>query len=168
MCSKYTLGSLFDGLGGWQIAAMRAGIPPVWSSEIEKFTCALTKVRFPDTVQLGDITKIDGGKIPPVDIVTMGSSCQDLSMAGRREGLAGKRSGLFIRAVELIRQMRAATRGQYPKIAIWENVPGAFSTNRGADFQAALETFTKDDIPMPRSGKWSKSGMVRSRECNIV
>lgn len=146
------LGSLFDGLGGWQIAAMRAGIQPIWSSEIEKFPLALTKTRFPTTKQLGDITQIDGGAIPPVDIITMGSPCQDLSMAGRREGLAGERSGLFIRAVELIRQMGTATQGQYPKIAIWENVPGAFISNKGLDFKTVLETFTEADIPMPRSG----------------
>lgn len=168
MCSKCTLGSLFDGLGGWQIAAMRAGIQPIWSSEIEKFTCALTKVRFPDTEQLGDITKIDGGAIPPVDIITMGSPCQDLSISGRREGLAGKRSGLFLRAVEIIRQMRTATNGEYPKIAIWENVPGAFTSNKGADFRTVLETLTETDIPMPGSGKWAKSGMVRSEKCNVV
>lgn len=168
MCFEYTLGSLFDGLGGWQIAAMRAGIQPIWSSEIEKFTCALTKVRFPDTEQLGDITKIDGGTIPPVDIVTMGSPCQDLSISGRREGLKGERSGLFVRAVGLIQQMRTATCGQYPKIAIWENVPGALTSNKGLDFKTVLETVTKDDIPMPRSGKWAKSGMVRGRKCNIV
>lgn len=166
--NNITLGSLFDGLGGWQIAAMRAGIQPIWSSEIEKFPLALTKTRFPITKQLGDITQIDGGAIPPVDIITMGSPCQDLSMAGRREGLAGERSGLFIRAVELIRQMGTATQGQYPKIAIWENVPGAFTSNKGLDFKTVLETFTEADIPMPRSGKWAKSGMVRSRECNIV
>lgn len=168
MCFKYTLGSLFDGLGGWQIAAMRAGIQPIWSSEIEKFTCALTKVRFPDTEQLGDITKIDGGTIPPVDIVTMGSPCQDLSIAGRREGLAGKRSGLFLRATEFIRQMRERYHEWYPKIVIWENVLGAFSTNRGADFQAVLESFTETHIPMPRGGRWANAGMVRSNKCNIV
>lgn len=168
MCFSCTLGSLFDGLGGWQIAAVRAGIKPVWSSEIEKFTCTLTKIRFPDTEQLGDITKIDGGAIPPVDIITMGSPCQDLSMAGRREGLAGKRSGLFIRAVELIRQMRTATKGAYPKIAVWENVPGAFTSNKGLDFKTVLETFAETDIPMPSSGKWAKAGMVRSCKCNIT
>lgn len=166
--SKITLGSLFDGIGGWQIAARRAGVTPIWSSEIEKFPLDLTKTRFPATKQLGDITQIDGGTIPPVDIVTMGSPCQDLSVAGRREGLAGKRSGLFICAAELIRQMRTATNGEYPKIAIWENVPGAFTSNKGLDFKTVLETFTKADIPMPRSGKWAKSGMVRSRECNIA
>ncbi len=168
MSRLLTLGSLFDGIGGWQIAAIRAGVTPSWSSEIEKFPLALTKTRFPATKQLGDITQVDGGTIPPVDIVTMGSPCQDLSVAGRREGLAGKRSGLFIRAVELIQQMRTATRGQYPKIAIWENVLGAFTSNKGLDFKTVLETLTETDIPMPRSGNWAKSGMVRSRECNIV
>lgn len=148
-CFKYTLGSLFDGLGGWQIAAMRAGIQPIWSSEIEKFTCALTKVRFPDTEQLGDITKIDCGTIPPVDIVTMGSPCQDLSIAGKREGLHGERSGLFIRAVELIRAMRRASGGKKPRFIIWENVLGAFSSNRGLDFKTVLEEITEEDIPIP-------------------
>ena len=166
--NNITLGSLFDGIGGWQIAAKRAGVTLIWSSEIEKFPCALTKARFPTTKQLGDITKIDGGVIPPVDIVTMGSPCQDLSIAGRREGLDGKRSGLFIRAVELIRQMRRATGEEYPKIAVWENVPGAFTSNKGMDFKTVLETLTETSIPMPRYGKWAKSGMVRSRECNIV
>lgn len=168
MSCSYTLGSLFDGLGGWQIAARRAGVTPLWSSEIEKFPLNLTKTRFPNTQQLGDITNIDGGTIPPVDIVTMGSPCQDLSIAGRREGLAGKRSRLFLRAVELIRQMRTATHGEYPKIAIWENVPGAVTSNKGADFRTVLETFTETNIPMPRSGRWTKAGMVRSKECNIV
>lgn len=143
MCFKCTLGSLFDGIGGWQIAAMRAGIQPIWSSEIEKFPLALTKTRFPTTKQLGDITQIDGGAIPPVDIITMGSPCQDLSMAGRREGLAGERSGLFIRAVELIRQMGTATQGQYPKIAIWENVPGAFTSNKGWILKPCLKRSQK-------------------------
>lgn len=168
MCFSCTLGSLFDGLGGWQIAAVRAGIKPVWSSEIEKFPCILTKTRFPATEQLGDITQINGGAIPPVDIVTMGSPCQDLSVAGKREGLKGERSGLFVRAVELIQQMRERYHEWYPKIVIWENVPGAFSTNRGADFQAVLESFTETHIPMPRGGRWANAGMVRSGKCNVV
>ncbi len=163
-----TLGSLFDGIGGWQIAAKRAGITPIWASEIEKFANALTKIRFPATEQLGDITKIDGGAIPPVDIVTMGSPCQDLSISGRREGLAGKRSGLFLRATEIIRQIQTRYHELYPKIVIWENVPGAFSTNRGADFQTVLETLTETSIPMPRYGKWANAGMVRSDKCNIT
>lgn len=166
--NNITLGSLFDGIGGWQIAARRAGVTPSWSSEIEKFPCIATKTRFPATKQLGDITRIDGGAIPKVDIVTMGSPCQDLSMAGRREGLAGKRSGLFIRAVELIQQMRTATNGHCPKIAIWENVPGAFTSNKGLDFKTVLESFTETHIPIPRGGRWASAGMVRSSKCNVV
>lgn len=106
-----TLGSLFDGIGGWQIAAVKNGVKPIWSSEIEPFPLAVTKLRFPDTVQLGDITKIDGAKIPPLDIVCMGSPCQDLSIAGKREGLEGERSGLFRDAIRIIRAMRNATGG---------------------------------------------------------
>lgn len=128
---QVTLGSLFDGIGGWPLAALHAGIRPVWSSEIEKFPLAVTKTRSPDMVQLGDRTKIDGAAIEPVDVVCMGSPCQDLSIAGRQEGLKGERSGLFYRAIELIRRMRSATGGRYPRFIVWENVPGAFSSNRG-------------------------------------
>ena len=106
-----TLGSLFDGIGGWQLAAIKAGVKPIWSSEIEPFPLAVTKLRYPETMQLGDITKIDGAKIPPVDIICMGSPCQDLSIAGKREGLQGERSGLFRVAVRLIRSMRVSTGG---------------------------------------------------------
>lgn len=106
-----TLGSLFDGQGGWQLAAVRAGVKPLWSSEIERFPRAVTATRFPDTMQLGDITQIDGAAIPPVDIVTMGSPCQDLSIAGNRKGLDGERSGLFLRAVDVVRRMQMSTGG---------------------------------------------------------
>ena len=163
-----TLGSLFDGLGGWQIAAVRAGIIPVWSSEIEKFPIALTKIRFPDTKQLGDITRIDGKKIDPVDIITMGSPCQDLSIAGKRAGLAGERSGLFVRAINIIRDMREATNGKRPRYVVWENVTGAYSSNKGMDFKAVLEAFTETSIPVPRHNKWSGAGMVRSRICTVI
>lgn len=101
-----TLGSLFDGIGGWLLAATHAGIKPLWSSEIEKFPCAVTAYHYPDVLQLGDITNIDGRVIPPVDIMTMGSPCQDLSVAGRRAGLKGERSGLFVHAIRIIHQMR--------------------------------------------------------------
>lgn len=163
-----TLGSLFDGLGGWQIAACRAGIKPMWSSEIEKFPLKLTSIRFPQTKQLGDITKMSADEIKPVDIITMGSPCQDLSIAGKRKGLAGERSGLFVTAVELVHSMRKLTDGRYPKYAVWENVTGAFSSNKGMDFKSVLEAFTKTSIPVPRHGKWSKSGMVRSRICTVI
>lgn len=162
------LGSLFDGIGGWQIAAMRTGILPVWSSEIEKFPMAVTRERFPGTQQLGDINNIDGAKIPPVDIITMGSPCQDLSIAGKRKGLNGERSGLFVRAVEIIRQMRTATYGKYPAFVMWENVPGAFSSNRGLDFREVLQQFTETEIPIPESGKWAPAGMVRSGKREVA
>lgn len=163
-----TLGSLFDGLGGWQIAAVRAGIIPIWSSEIEKFPLALTKIRFPDTKQLGDITKIDGKKTDPVDIITMGSPCQDLSIAGKRAGLAGERSGLFVRAINIIRDMREATNGKRPRYVVWENVTGAYSSNKGMDFKAVLEAFTETSIPVPRHNKWAGAGMVRSGICTVI
>lgn len=155
------LGSLFDGIGGFPLAASRYGIKPVWASEIEPFPIEVTKQHFPNMVHLGDITQINGAKIDPVDIITAGSPCQDLSVAGKREGLEGERSGLFMDFVRIVREMREATNGAYPKFIVWENVPGAFSSNRGADFRAVLEEIMEAEIPMPYSGKWAKSGMVR-------
>ena len=163
-----TLGSLFDGLGGWQIAACRAGIKPVWSSEIEKFPLKLTSIRFPNTKQIGDITKLSAAEIKPVGIITMGSPCQDLSVAGKREGLAGGRSGLFVTAINLVHSMRKLTNGRYPKYVVWENVTGAFSSNKGMDFKTVLEKITETSIPVPGHHKWAKSGMVRSRICTVV
>ena len=165
---QLTLGSLFDGLGGWQIAACRAGIKPVWSSEVEKFPIALTKFRFPYTEQLGDVTKIKGNEIEPVDIITSGSPCQDLSVAGDRAGLSGTRSNLFFEAVRIVREMREKTNGIYPRYFVWENVPGAFSSNKGMDFKSVLEEITETSIPVPGHHKWAKSGMVRSRICTVV
>ncbi len=162
------LGSLFDGIGGWQLAAVKVGITPIWSSEIEKFPQAVTARHFPHTKQLGDITKIDGAKIEPVDIVCMGSPCQDLSIAGKREGLDGERSGLFRIAIDIIRAMRTATDGKYPRFVVWENVPGAFSSHEGHDFRTVLEEITETKIPMPKSGRWAKAGMVRSNSCEVA
>ena len=110
---------------------------------------------------LGDITQINGAEIEPVDIITFGSPCQDLSVAGKRDGLEGKRSNLFYQAVRIIREMREATNGVYPRIAVWENVPGAFSSNGGQDFRSVLEEITEAEIPMPKSGRWATAGMVR-------
>lgn len=92
---------------------------------------------------LGDITKMSGFSTPPVDVITFGSPCQDLSVAGKRAGLAGERSGLFMEAVRIIKEMREATNGQYPQYAVWENVPGAFSSNKGEDFRAVLEELAR-------------------------
>lgn len=114
---------------------------------------------------LGDITLIDGSKIEPVDVITFGSPCQDLSIAGKRAGLAGQRSGLFMEAVRIIKQMQEATNGEYPKYAVWENVPGAFSSNKGKDFLAVLEELIRIkeptiSLPEPPKSKWSKAGKV--------
>ena len=116
------LGSLFDGIGVFPLAASRCGIRPVWASEIEKAPISITKRHFPDMVHLGDITKVDGGKIPPVHIITFGSPCQNLSLIGNRSGLAGAKSSLFYQAFRIIQEMRDATDNLYPAIAVWENV----------------------------------------------
>lgn len=109
----------------------------------------------------GDVTQLHGGKLPPVDIVTFGSPCQGLSMAGQRRGLADERSGLFMEAIRIIDEMREATHGRYPRFALFENVPGALSSAGGRDFAAVLQSFTKAKIPMPYSGRWANAGMVR-------
>lgn len=112
-------------------------------------------------IHLGDITKIHGDQIEPVDCITFGSPCQDLSIAGRRAGLAGGRSGLFVDAVRIIREMRKATNGMYPTFAIWENVPGAFSSNGGEDFRAVLEELARVEQPdaiVPRPPRGGEDG----------
>lgn len=159
---QLTLGSLFDGIGGFPLAAVLSGVTPLWAAEIEPFCIAVTKERFPDMQHLGSVTDINGADIPPVDIITFGSPCQDLSVAGQRAGLDGERSGLFKEAIRIIYEMRNATNGKYPTYIVWENVPGAFSSNKGYDFKTVLEEITKTNIPMPSSGKWSNAGMVRS------
>ena len=117
------LGSLFDGIGVFPLAAVRCGIEPVWASEIEKAPISITKRHFPDMAHLGDVTKLDGRDLPPVHIITFGSPCQNLSQIGNRKGLAGEKSSLFFQAIRIIREMREATNGLFPAIAVWENVP---------------------------------------------
>ena len=163
-----TLGSLFDGIGGWLLAARHAGVTPVWSSEIEPFPQSVTARHFPDVKQLGDITQINPDEIEPVDIICAGSPCQDLSIAGKRKGLNGERSGLFRTAVDIVRRMRASTGGRYPRYFVWENVLGAFSSNKGADFRAVLEEIGQTEIPIPPNGKWANAGMVECEECQIA
>lgn len=158
-----TLGSLFDGIAGFPLAAKRQGITPVWGSEIEADCIDISAKHFPDMQQLGNIMEINGAEIPPVDIISFGSPCQNLSVAGNGKGLAGSESRLFFEAVRIIDEMRCATNGKYPKYAVWENVAGAFSSNKGRDFQKVLEEITKTAIPMPASGRWANAGMVRSR-----
>lgn len=130
--------SLFDGSGGFPLAASLCGIEPVYAAEVEPYPIAVTKNRFPKMKHLGDVSKVKGGEIEPVDIITFGSPCQDMSIAGKRAGLKHAdmgddettRSGLFLEAIRIIKEMREATNGVYPRYAIWENVPGAFSSNR--------------------------------------
>ncbi len=165
---QLTLGSLFDGIGGFPYAASFYGIRPLWASEIVPECVSITKRRFPDMVHLGDITQLHGGMIPPVDILTFGSPCQGLSLAGRRLGLADERSGLFMEAIRIIREMQEATHGKYPQFAIFENVPGALSSNGRRDYQAVLEAFTDAKIPMPESGRWANAGMVRGRGVDLA
>lgn len=163
-----TLGSLFDGIGGFPFAASIVGIKPVWAAEIDPACVAVTKNRFPNMEHLGSVTEINGADITPVDIIAFGSPCQDLSIAGNKAGLDGERSGLFKEAVRIIYEMRIATNGKYPTFIIWENVPGAFSSNKGRDFRTVLSEITKTDIPMPASGKWATAGVVRSAEINVA
>ena len=161
-----TMGSLFDGIGGFPLAAVRNGIVPVWASEIETFPIRVTKKHFPDMIHVGDVTKLDGAMLPPVDIVCGGSPCQDLSIAGARNGLAGARSGLFMEQIRIVKEMRAADvlRGRTacsirPRYLAWENVPGAFSsgTPKGEDFRIVLEEICKivcDTVYVPRPHPW--------------
>ena len=136
------LGSLFDGSGGFPLAGAMCGIEPVWASEIEPFPIRVTKQRFPHMKHLGDVCNVHGDQIEPVDIITFGSPCQDLSIAGKQKGIhSGERSNLFFQAIRVIREMRNVSANKYPRFALWENVPGAFSSNRGKDFQAVLQAF---------------------------
>lgn len=158
--TNLTLGSLFDGIGVFPLAATLNGIYPLWASEIEEAPVSITKLHFPKMLHLGDITKLDGGDIPAVHIITFGSPCQNLSLIGDRTGLAGEKSSLFYHAIRIVNEMRDATNDQFPIIAIFENVKGAFSSSNGMDFNAVLRQFTNAEIPMPAHG-WANAGMVR-------
>lgn len=166
MRNKITMGSLFSGSGGFELAGQMAGIVPVWASEIEPFPLLVTKKRFPDMLHLGDIKKMDGRKIPKVEIITGGSPCQDMSIAGKREGLDGSRSNLFREQIRIVKEMRESDKADgrtgsdiRPRFMVWENVPGAFSSNKGEDFKCVLEEICRVadaevSIPRPPKGKW--------------
>ena len=165
---NFSIGSLFDGSGGFPLAGTLCGIEPRWASEVEPYPIAVTRSRFPDMKHLGDISKVNGAEIEPVDVITFGSPCQDLSVAGRQAGMKHEsngdstttRSGLFIEAVRIIKEMRRATNDKYPKFAIWENVPGAFSSNKGEDFRTVLQEIIKiveptaPPLPSPEKCGW--------------
>ena len=158
-----TLGSLFDGSGGFPMGGLISWITPLWASEIEPFPIRVTTKRLPQVEHYGDVSKLDGAKLPPVDIITFGSPCQDMSIAGKREGLGGSRSNLFYQAVRIVKEMRCKTDGRYPRFVVWENVPGAFSSNKGKDFKAVLEEICKVKDPcvyVPGSAKWQNAGEI--------
>lgn len=172
MNRSLTLGSLFDGSGGFPLAGLLAGIVPVWSSEIEPFAIRVTEKRLPQVQHFGNISGLHGAKLPSVDIITFGSPCQDMSIAGKRTGLNGSRSSLFHEAIRIIREMRCASNGKYPRYIVWENVPGAFSSNGGEDFHCVLEAIcsVKDSsISIPRpAGKWTKAGEILAESYSLA
>ena len=169
--NNLTLGSLFDGSGGFPLGGLLAGITPVWSSEIEPFPVRVTTKRFPHMKHYGDISVLNGAELPPVDIITFGSPCQDMSVAGKRSGLDGSRSSLFFEAIRIIKEMRGATDGKYPRYIVWENVPGAFSSNKGQDFRAVLEEVCKvkdAEVSVPFPGKWENAGRIMGNGYSVA
>ena len=163
MKNELTLGSLFDGSGGFPLGGMLAGITPLWASEIEPFAVRVTTKRLPQMKHYGDVSSLNGADLPPVDIITFGSPCQDMSIAGKRSGLDGSRSSLFYEAVRIIKEMRCATNGKYPRFCVWENVPGAFSSNKGEDFRCVLESLCRvrdETVSVPRCEKWTNAGEI--------
>ena len=159
------LGSLFDGSGTMPLCAAMCGGHPVWASEVEPYPIAVTKTHLPNMKHLGSVTDIKGFLIEPVDIITFGSPCQDLSIAGKRAGLNGAKSGLFWEAIRIIWEMLLATGGKYPRFVIWENVPGALSSNKGKDFEVVLNELLhlrefaggRADQSILQHGKWGAS-----------
>lgn len=155
-----TLGSLFDGSGGFPLGGLLTGcITPLWSSEVEPFAIRVTTKRLPEVKHYGDVSAINGADLPPVDIITFGSPCQDMSIAGKRDGLDGSRSSLFYEAIRIVKEMRCKTNGAKPRFIVWENVPGAFSSNKGQDFKAVLEAVIgvkepSAEVPAPDKKGW--------------
>ena len=169
--NKLTLGSLFDGSGGFPLGGLLSGITPVWASEIEPFPIRVTTKRLPFMKHYGDVSKMDGADVEPVDIITFGSPCQDMSIAGRREGLDGSRSSLFYEAVRIVKEMRCATDGKHPRYIVWENVPGAFSSNKGADFQSVLEEICSVkgyEIHTARPERWPAAGEIVADDFSLA
>ena len=171
--SKLTLGSLFDGSGGFPLGGLISGITPLWAAEIEPFPIRVTTKRMPWVKHYGNVSDINGADIPPVDIITFGSPCQDMSVAGKRNGLDGERSSLFYQAVRIVKEMRCKTNGKYPRFVVWENVQGAFSSNKGEDFRAVLESLCKikrEDYAVPKlpNGKWDNAGCIMEENFSLA
>lgn len=168
-----TLGSLFDGSGGIPLGGLISGITPLWASEIEPFPIRVTTKRLPQMKHYGDVSAQNGADLPPVDIITFGSPCQDMSVAGKRSGLDGERSSLFYQAVRIVKEMRCKTNGKYPRFVVWENVQGAFSSNKGEDFRAVLSSLCKikrEDYAVPElpNGKWDNAGCIMGEDFSLA
>lgn len=171
MDKELTLASLFDGSGGFPLGGMLAGIRPVWSSEVEPFAIRVTTKRLSKVKHYGDITKIKGNEVEPVDIITFGSPCQDMSIAGKRAGLDGSRSNLFYEAIRIVKEMRCATNGEKPRYIVWENVTGAFSSNKGDDFKSVLDEICKvkhQEMSIPKPTKWEQAGTIMGDDFSIA
>lgn len=178
--TEITIGSLFSGSGGFELAASICGIKPAWASEIEPLPILVTKKNFPEMKHLGDVGYIKGDKIDPVTIISGGSPCQDMSIAGQRAGLDGDRSGLFRQQIRIIKEMRnndikggRTGKDIRPRFMVWENVPGAFSSNKGKDFQAVLQEVTgivdqAATVPLPPKNKWAEAGCIMGDNYSIA
>jgi len=180
MKQDMTMGSLFSGSGGFELAASIFGIKPLWASEIEPFPIMVTATNFPEMEHLGNISKLDGAKIPKVAVISGGSPCQDMSVAGMRAGLDGSRSNLFREQIRIVKEMRAddianGRTGKYtrPRFMVWENVPGAFSSNKGKDFQSVLQEIVSivdetANVPLAPKGKWGAAGCIMGDTYSIA
>ena len=169
---QLTLGSLFSGSGGFELAGIYAGIKPIWLSEIEPYAVLVTHNRLLGVRHYGDVSKLSGADLPPVDIITFGSPCQDMSIAGKRSGLDGERSGLFHQAIRIIKEMRDATNGKYPRYILWENVEGCLSSNNGEDFRTVLQEISSikaNAVSVPRPDKkWCRGGVIMGDNYSIA
>lgn len=185
---RVTHGNFFSGSGTWELACKLCGADTLWESEIEPFPVALEAKRFPEAKQLGDVTKVSGYDIKPVDIMTNSSPCQDLSVAGKRQGMtadSGTRSSLFHEVIRITKEMREKdeleqlrVRGSvdhlrlHPRLWLWENVPGALSSNNGEDFRTVLEEIAKivdPAVSIPRPAKkWANAGCVAGNGWSIA
>lgn len=171
--TQLTLGSLFDGIGGFPLASIYAGMKPIWASEIEPFPIRVTRKRLPFIRHYGDIHKLHGEELEPVDVITFDSPCQNLSVAGKRTGLQGEQSSLFFEAVRIIKEMRYSSHGQYPRWAVWENVPGALSSCDGQDFRQVLTELVRikepqADVPLPDGSKWLAAGEILGNSYSLA
>ena len=180
-----THGNFFSGSGTWELAAKLCGATTLWASEIEPFPVALEAKRFPEAKQLGDITKVSGYDIDPVDIMSNSSPCQSISVAGKRHGMAqgsGTRSSLFHEVIRITKEMREKDADEQlrmrgtveyirPRIWLWENVPGALSSNDGEDFRCVLEEIARivePEVSIPRPKKWANAGSVDGNGWSIA